>query len=196
MKVYSKDEITTITGRVSRKRWPSGPWNDEPDGVWWYDEATGLPCRAERQSMGSWCGYVCVPHHHDEVLIHPWHGRVFHEGLSDIVHVHGGLTFSDEMLAWVPDPEGWWLGFDCAHLGDKVPGMPTTWEGMVSTYRTLGFVRKEVTSLAKQVELSARIIQVCDDPDIHMPSVYPLGHRPLSDKSYEVKYITRGKTNE
>lgn len=73
--------------------------------------------------VGAWCGYVGLPDGH------PWHGL----DCENTVDVHGGVTYAE------PDPPSnslvqlslavevhvpsWWLGFDCAHAGNFVPGI-------------------------------------------------------------------------
>lgn len=63
-----------------------GPWQDEPDGEAWTDEATGYLCIARRSEFsGGLCGYVAIP------AGHPWYGSHYRD-LDALVH--GGLTFS------------------------------------------------------------------------------------------------------
>jgi len=88
--------------------------------------------------MGWRCGYVRVPEDH------PWFGLRYFDATdgrkmprdsrgrpdffadSDIdwddriesaIEVHGGLTYAGERPG-EDCKEGWWFGFDCAHLGD------------------------------------------------------------------------------
>lgn len=57
---------------------------------------------------------------------HPSPNReiAYEETVEGMVSVHGGITFSElTNFAQVLDqgdgiPEGWWIGFDCAHAGD------------------------------------------------------------------------------
>lgn len=146
--------------------WPAGPWDQEPDKVQWPDPDTGLPCLAVRGPVGAWCGYVGVPPGH------PYHGVDYHQVPAD---VHGGLTFSDKCAAEGDDPahgichipgpgephDVWWLGFDCAHWHDIAPAvierMPFRHEQQ--TYRTLGYVKAECTSLARQLAQPAPQIE-------------------------------------
>lgn len=157
-------------------RWKPGPWHDEPDKVQWIDEATGLDCMALRHhAHGSWCGYVGVPPGH------PLHGADAWEPPACNLDAHGGLTFSGGCeeggdialtICHVPEPgrpaDVWWLGFDCSHAWDLVPGMmfghdeypPEVNEALARVaaldfpyvhYRTLGYVRQECAGLAAQV---------------------------------------------
>lgn len=121
-----------------------GPWDNEPTSDQWVDEATGLLCVASREAaMGHWCGYVRVPDGH------PWHG-VEYDDLYN-VEVHGGLTYADALRE---KPSGeWWLGFDCAHRGDIVPGL--RYRGVNDVWRDLPYVRAECARLAQQIAEAA-----------------------------------------
>jgi hypothetical protein len=114
--------------------------------------------------MGHRCGYVGVPKGHE------WFGA----GYDDVrrsdggyVYVHGGLTYGGSggrgYPSSVSDPDVFWFGFDCAHLGDA-PDMdwleehnPTLYkiktkfprEGIV---RSLGYCIKECEFLAAQLQ--------------------------------------------
>ena len=142
--------------------WGSGPWQDEPDKLQWTDEATGLPCLVVRQEMGGLCGYVGVPEGH------PWHGRNYDDCMADggSVRVHGGLTFANHCqpdenesrgICHVPGPgepdKVWWLGFDCAHYMDMLPGAPKEFKMFRrGKYRTLEYVQTECRNLAAQAK--------------------------------------------
>lgn len=141
---------------MKNEAWGPGPWDDEPDHVEW--RAHGLPCLLHRQpSLGHWCGYVAVPPGH------PAHGKDY--ACLDM-DVHGGLTYAESCsgnICHVPEPgepnDVWWLGFDCAHLGDLSPATAAT--GRLSgltifyepeaTYRDLAYVRNEAEALAAQL---------------------------------------------
>jgi hypothetical protein len=149
---------------IDRAKWPSGPWDGEPDKVQWPDAKTGLPCLAVRNSRsGHWCGYVGVAEGH------PLFGRNYNDVSLD---VHCGLTFSDKCqpreteasgICHVPAPgesdHVWWLGFDCAHCDDLSPGdlqmykeMGRLWkpfDGQV--YRSLDYVKGQCAHLAQQI---------------------------------------------
>ena len=121
-----------------------GIWSGEPDRVDWVDEASGLWCHMRRGPSGAWCGYVEVG------MAHRWYGRHY----DDIVaSVHGGLTYSGESF---DDLGGWWLGFDCAHYGDFVPGYDGKMRELKldggAIYRELAWVREECVHLAQQAK--------------------------------------------
>lgn len=123
------------------------PWELEPNSACWVDTQTLTQCTARRGPSGHWCGYVGVPKGHP----------AFGADYGDIdVSVHGGLTFAGTMDA---DPEGlWWLGFDCAHLGDLVPGHLRYGEpGVDEVYRDLDYVIQECAELAGQLSRPIRI---------------------------------------
>jgi hypothetical protein len=159
------------------KELPDGPWVDEPDKIQWVDEATGLDCLIVRNRTGALCGYVGVPESH------PAYGVDFddmYEKYPDI-NVHGGLTFSnvcaedegDEAVCHVPYPgrsaNVWWLGFDCAHAWDLVPGMlvlhaalPDLPQRRGDVYRDVDYVRAQVTELAAQ--LASATVNIYEEP--------------------------------
>lgn len=126
-------------------------WKTEPNRLEW--EAHGFKCLIIRHNtMGHLCGYVALP------SWHPYYGK----GYDDIdLDVHGGLTFAQEGrkearngIDW---EEGyWWLGFDCAHSGDRQPGMEENFgENPISgsTYRNIEYVKKETERLASQLTI-------------------------------------------
>jgi hypothetical protein len=147
-----------ITQRIhDRSAWPPGPWDDEPDRIEWLDDSTGLHCLMLRSRIGAWCGYVAVPNGH------PWHDRGYDDVEAD---VHGGLTYAEHCRSDILEGEEVgichaaedrrskvrWFGFDCAHWQDRTPFVD-------GVYRDVGYVRKEVLSLAQQAAnaLLARI---------------------------------------
>ena len=139
-----------------KSNWPVGVWQDEPDKAQWVDEESGLDCLIVRGPSGSLCGYVGVPESHN----------CFKKDYYDVeVDVHGGLTFSDLCsepekvesnvchTGEVANDIVWWLGFDTAHSEDYTPKHgfhQYEWE-RGQTYKTLNYVKREVTSLAKQL---------------------------------------------
>lgn len=145
----------------------SGPWDNEPDKAQWVDDATGLDCLIVRNRLGALCGYVGLPPGH------PLHGTDYERAYDHAeIDVHGGLTFADRCQDGAEDGPGvchvpelgrphdvWWLGFDCAHACDLVPGMlelpglPERLQapGYRDVYRTFDYVRSEVANLAAQL---------------------------------------------
>jgi hypothetical protein len=152
---------TTKTELLYDKRaelFGEGPWLDEPDRVEWriVGGFVGLLYRSE---LGAWCGYLGVPPDH------PWYG-CSQTALDDVLDAHGGITHAGECdghICHVPDPGEpehlWWVGFDCAHAFDLVPGIVralpprlrknrTAFHGW--QYRTERYARDEVEQLAVQ----------------------------------------------
>ena len=112
--------------------------------VRWPDEATGLPCVAILTPIGHWCGYVGVPEGHRAY-------QIDYDNVKRVdgewIDVHGGLTYAD-----FSDERGagfWWLGFDCAHCGDAVPGLM---EHDGDIFRDLDYVKQECAKLALQLK--------------------------------------------
>ena len=141
----------TVVHTVDKSTWPVGPWTNEPDKQQWQDPATGLACMIVRNDdSGNLCGYVGVPPGHSQ------HGANYNDVEAD---VHGGLTYGAVCrgsVCHIPEPgqpdDVYWLGFDCAHLGDLSPNMIRrgyTFQGDV--YRDFGYDRAECTRLAAQL---------------------------------------------
>ena len=111
---------------------------------------------------GHRCGYVGVP------ASHTHHGKGYDDVPAD---VHGGLTYAGSERDYPAPSDGlWWLGYDCAHLGDaqdpelmsgkykkmydKGLHREISFEG--DTVKTLEYCINECESLAKQlVEVTA-----------------------------------------
>jgi len=145
--------------RIDRTGWPAGPWDGEPEDRWEGRHA-GFPVLAVRNHSGNWCGYVGVPPGH------PWF-----RGDSEHVdaEVHGGLTYAAPCqsnggpICHVPaagEPDNvWWLGFDCAHWGDIIPGIDRfrrPGDDGKEVYRSLAYVQEETRRLADQAAAAAR----------------------------------------
>lgn len=91
------------------------------------------------------CGYVGLP------KSHPCYGKLY----ADIegIRVHGGLTYSDAFHGILPDDQPkdlWWVGFDCAHYGDKVL-MHDYFSSEGSVFRDADYVEEECEKLASQL---------------------------------------------
>lgn len=143
--------METNTNLIDKSGWPLGPWLEEPDRVQW--QYRGYSCLIVRSEVsGALCGYVGVAEGH------PWYGKDY-EDLPD-VEVHGGLTYSRFRTENPQNSEQekalWWLGFDCAHSGDYLPGMAhvtvllAEWTMMDSGYMDLEAVRWETEFLVMQ----------------------------------------------
>ena len=124
-----------------------GPWSKEPDELIFVDGTTLLECKIVRGGLGHLCGYVAVPKDH------PWYGVGYNDisqASGDYVEVHGGLTFSGKLTL---KTKKWWVGFDCAHLGDLVPAARLADHGdWDETYRDIGYVTNELVNLARQAK--------------------------------------------
>lgn len=162
--------------------WQEGPWQEEPDHVYWTDEASQLRCQVLRMPTGHLCGYVAVDKDHP----------LYKTPYSDMpdLSVHGGLTYSQPAKKWIGDRESreeayrdihedgfdeddWVFGFDCAHLGDLstcnifcppevderlIEGLRSVGRG---TYRDIEYVIGECERLAAQLRLVQ--LEMADD---------------------------------
>lgn len=100
-----------------------------PDSVLAKGEHAGHEWIVTHNGMGYRCGYVKVNPGH------PFHGKGNREDGTDLIEVHGGLTFAeaDEDCGKGGPDNGWWFGFDCAHDGDEPdPSLPNcrSWNPM------------------------------------------------------------------
>ena len=116
------------------------PWETEPNKKTF--EHAGLPCLILRQKtlLCLW-GYVGLP------VGHPLHGKDAHAREAGDIDVHGGLTHSWPMAE---DIDRWWLGFDCGHDGDIIPG-DADMAAHYATYWTIEDVERETRRLADQL---------------------------------------------
>jgi len=124
-------------------------WETEPN-IW-----RGERCLALRQeNFKHWCGYIAIPPGH------PWHG------MSDSLipcSVHGGLTYAaqHEPSGDYEHTDDWWIGFDCAHAYDYVPGfsinggLRDNYSLPSAVYRDLEYVKKEIMYLMEQAVAAA-----------------------------------------
>lgn len=108
----------------------------------------GLECVVARMTIGHLCGYVRTPAEHPWCGVHYWEdlrsgpkletrddwktypswtqwyeatkATELDDQLQFQLEVHGGVTFSGQLSA--SDLDGWWLGFDTAHLDDEYRG--------------------------------------------------------------------------
>jgi hypothetical protein len=153
-------EWTFTNKRYERWDWGRGAWLNEADKYQYVDAATGLDCLIHRNGTGALCGYVGVPESHPMFATD-------YENVS--VEVHGGLTYSDFCQVRHHSEPGeedgsgichvayngrgeriWWLGFDCAHGWDVSPSMEARYS-TGGTYKTVGYVMREIAKLAAQL---------------------------------------------
>jgi hypothetical protein len=131
--------------------------DDEIDKAQWVDPDTNLDCLIVRSpAIGNLCGYVGVG------SAHPAYGVDYNHLDLD---AHGGLTYADRCqeghphvgvgVCHVPFPgrseDIWWLGFDCAHSGDRLPWSYIPLVSETTRYRDQDYVAAEVTNLAAQL---------------------------------------------
>lgn len=112
-----------------------------------YDE-DGYKCMIRKIPLGVYCGYVGVTEEH------PYYGQDIMGGLFGFLgegelRVHGGVTYCDKM----PESDHWWIGFDCAHFGDYVPGLGSIADDGV--FRDIPYVKREITRLVEQIKEAA-----------------------------------------
>lgn len=142
--------IAPVVFNPPKHTWGEGPWNDEIDYLEFTDPTTGVDCLVRRNQFGALCDYVRIPQGHPASL-----GSA-HEAYG----VHGGVTFAgtfDENSG----PEGYWLGFDCAHSFDYSPGLDNfmaqakfrTDMDNLANYKTVDYVKAECHRLALQLLL-------------------------------------------
>lgn len=132
------------------------PWKNEPD----YLEGSygDVPWFIVRTSLGHLCGYIVVPKHH------PWYS--VDVMLTVDIDVHGGVTWESEHFPGITGEDtlgerareitqrfpGKFIGFDCGHYGDLIPGMLRI--GHIpfadEIYRDINYVREECERLAMQ----------------------------------------------
>lgn len=154
----------------------TNPWETEPDLVKFRDPVTGLKCVMVRHpSFGNWCGYVQVPpgelrqvlKNRQKAQHRGWknkleHGYGYDHPVARNIEVHGGLTFSGRYHRGTAMTRGFWLGFDCAHAGDLMPGLDKHLRKLghlyadeldqYEVYRDQEYVTQNVLELAKQIK--------------------------------------------
>ena len=139
----------------------------EIDKAQWVDPRTQLDCLIVRHPrLGHFCGYVGVPSDH------PLYEQQASYSISSPIerlNVHGGVTFAAKCqedhphegvgVCHVPFPgrtdDIWWIGFDCAHSGDRAPWLKPDDLRLVvlnGSYKTQEYVTSEIRDLAEQIE--------------------------------------------
>lgn len=96
----------------------------------------------KHDTLGHLCGYIGIPEGH------PLHGKHYDD--EAVPHeVHGGWTYSEDHAPFVEADGRWYFGFDCAHLGDYVPGASfSDPDNSEDTYRDESFVERELRQAA------------------------------------------------
>lgn len=116
-------------------------WDSEPNEVRY--EQDGFRCLISRHpSLGSLNGYVQIP------LSNSLWGKPYDE--IDDIPVHGGITFSGKFN----NTDDWWIGFDCAHVGDFCPYRDSLFHLHVlhlGEYRDIEYVRFEITNMIRAI---------------------------------------------
>jgi len=96
-------------------------------------EYRGIPFIAYQTQIGNWCGYIRLPDGHPYCRFidkKRWFNigsrRFYHNDYDEIpLDCHGGITFGQKVRAKDKWPQGftdgYWVGWDYAHLGDYYP---------------------------------------------------------------------------
>lgn len=117
----------------------------------------GLDGYIMKMDLGFLCGYVALPENH----------RLYEVDYEDLdtIDVHGGITYSGysqlenqkftESSTQVDD-NTWWIGFDCSHGYDLVPGMQHIVNSGNRVYRDIDYVTNEVEELAAKLQQTPR----------------------------------------
>ena len=160
-----------------RSEWGSGPWDNEPDKVQFIEPQTGLPALAVRNLSGNWCGYVGVDSSHPyyekdfyDCLCDPACEDYWGDDCNKIsyaIDVHGDVTFANrcndseefpvsERICHIVEPgesdDVWWIGFDTMHAWDLSPNMGSRYEASDQIYRSLSYVKNQISKMAVQLQ--------------------------------------------
>lgn len=167
-------QIHEFTSDQKLRWWGYGEWLEEPDKVLF--KYKNIRCRVVRmanaESMknpdndhvfgGHLCGYIAIPKRH----------FLFKKHDDEIdIECHGGLNYSNLSKCG----KYWWIGFDCAHLGDLTPSIyhlhssnphmielkkkqKERWQSMgvnpmlyEEVYRNISFCKKECRQMVNQL---------------------------------------------
>lgn len=108
------------------------------------------------------CGYICV------TKDHPWF-ELFYDHIHaqfDFVSVHGGLTYS----GYGDTQTEWWIGFDCAHGGDKIdtslPHEHLSYIFNTGEIRTQEYVEEQCRNLCAQAKQAAKLSDPTPDSNV------------------------------
>ena len=131
--------------KLRPETWQRGIWDSEPNSLTYLDQdGFNLRCAIVRTQSGALCGYVKLP-------------VGFKDFNEESFSVHGGITYNEDG----------WVGFDCAHSQDFIPGRP--FSSGLSSYKTIAFVKSELESLCHQIRLQT------NQAEEYTPTVTDLG---------------------
>lgn len=120
------------------------PWLTEPNRVEF--QYRGYQCLIRRNpSLKTLCGYVAIPKDSKFYNVND------DDAICDSLQVWGGITFAGKISK---TDANFYLGFDCAHWGDYVPGMEDLVQFTVDDskdYKDIAFVKNELRKLVKQI---------------------------------------------
>jgi hypothetical protein len=132
-----------------------------PDVLLAKGEHAGFQWEVTKNGLGYRCGYVRLPKGH------PWHGKDYDDEPLYDIEVHGGLTFAaaDTDCGKGGEDKAWWLGFDCAHLGDAAD--PTLMDERqravhVRIYSSLGPGYRSHDTIKPTVYVAAECRSLCE----------------------------------
>jgi hypothetical protein len=174
--------------KIDKSEWGDGPWQTEPDEVTWsFGDVPCRIVR--HPGHGSLNGYVAVPPSHPwygtdmhdvDVDVHggitfagrfgihvtpdvPVEDVIDEDDLDDVVSTtrtfYGAFRAGKTFASKTDNADLWWIGFDCAHFMDYMPGMVAFERslgmhpladipGHPSSYKTVEYVTREVETLA------------------------------------------------
>lgn len=95
--------------------------------------------------MGTLNGYIGLP---------PWHPWNDMERDDIPVNCHGGVTFASywDKIDKAIDSEAYWIGFDCSHYMDIIPGLNMPAYVDNATYKDRDYVYNEILSMVEQAK--------------------------------------------
>lgn len=99
-----------------------------------------LIIRTSPEHMGHLCGYIQIPKDHK---LYDLDYYEIEEIYDYELPAHGGLTFAGELQ----NQQGYWMGFDCAHLGDFLPMSPNVIPHQWETYKDMKFVENNIKEI-------------------------------------------------
>lgn len=93
---------------------------------------------------GHLCGYVQIPKDHKLYAMHYDEIEQMH-GYN--VPAHHGLTFSGKIKG---EGDGYWIGFDCAHINDHTPHSDFSIPGTI--YRDMDYVENNIKEIIDYIQ--------------------------------------------